>query len=1015
MLELCECRDESPRLDASERQRLATSYRRVIAERRQAQSQQQERCLAAVASKTDGAPLAQLSETIALIRRLVKVLRVRLLPLEPVASTQVFYWSLQAECLADLATFDPPRMDKSTRKALCAFEHAWRLAAKHLQRAARERLELALNYSTFVDAHVHDTPRALAIVNCAVRDIPSGEPNEAIREPLRRLRERSEKWGSQLSFERAAHGWLRRTTVSDFVYQQDEDRVRRQLIAGDDVDEWRSRYNSPIVIAAEIGNVSILRLLLAFGADINLRNHYYNALQSAVLRHHVDAALFLVECGADCDAVDYYGWTAMHHAIKLGQTRVVRAMLEHGANPDLVTADSSKTSCQQLAMNPASAALPQLIEKCVDQAAAADRFWAQNARHQLQHLARSDIDKKICRELDSSKHAPDQLFAELLTCKSYEVLEALKVFLMDVNKDMIRNLLAEYSDHNVALRSRNLVALTHITRRLIAKGETSAVCQLLVSALDAGVGPVDVKLKTLVRCALEAGDVPALEACLAYTPEEDRYSVLQSLRFENGMHAVHVTAERGHWNMMQYLFASARASPSAMDDLKRTPLEVLQASDVIKKGPAIGVLDRAVRREQFGIHIGKLLMNSDISMDELLSEVENVTTVYDAQVLFRLAFAVPSRTNEEMHWLVMRTCEHIISHKLVLEDQEFQFCRAALESFKAQAIITTGEEVLLSHRMLKVNMESAQWVVDIQQSLRVMEWRTERLDQDLSNLSHQVDRLCQALVEKLEHDAKRAKVARYASALTVALAFAGGPVIKALFDGAIDAISPVETLLKTLELSEAEVINAATKTTTQTILPLAVQHVLGKAAIPITDFTKLIQDVVKLKDHGSDHTQSQAASTHHCPVSTPAPNDSQPKSNSMRLRDVVHQVMRLRQQAPTHFPFEDEDYISNLLERYPYHYAVRMSHGDVDHFDHIAEPCLKQCEDVNAAATVRVYGATGSLRELELSPVEYASYLGYISLVDHLLARSDVKPIELPSRLQQRARSASVRAGARGA
>ncbi|KAJ0401776.1 hypothetical protein P43SY_006030 [Pythium insidiosum] len=991
LLELCERRDESPRLDASERQRLATSYRRAIAERRQAQRQQQERCLAAVASKTDGASLAQLSETIALIRRLVKVLRVRLLPLEPVPSTQVFYWSLQAECLADLATFDPPRMDKSTRKALCAFEHAWRLAAKHLQRAARERLKLAVNYSTFVDAHVHDTPRALAIVNCAVRDIPSGEPNEAIREPLRRLRERSEKWGSQLSFERAAHGWLRRTTVSDFVYQQDEDRVRRQLIAGDDVDEWRSRYNSPIVIAAEIGNVSILRLLLAFGADINLRNHYYTALQSAVLRHHVDAALFLVECGADCDAVDYYGWTAMHHAIKLGQTCVVRAMLEHGANPDLVTADSSKTSCQQLAMNPASAALPQLIEKCVDQAAAADRFWAQNARYQLQHLARSDIDKKICRELDSSKHAPDQLFAELLTFKSYEVLEALKVFLVDVNKDMIRNLLAEYSDHNVALRSRNLVALTQITRRLIAKGETSAVCQLLVSALDAGVGPVDVKLKTLVRCALEAGDVPALEACLAYTPEEDRYSVLQSLRFENGMHAVHVTAERGHWNMMQYLFASARASPSATDDLKRTPLEVLQASDVIKKGPAIGVLDRAVRREQFGIRIGKLLINSDISMDELLCEMENVTTVYDAQVLFRLAFAVPSRTCEEMHRFVMRTCEHIISHKLVLEDQEFQFCRAALESFKAQAIITTGEEVLLSHRMLKVNMESAQWVVDIQQSLRVMEWRTERLDQDLSNLSH------------------RPSWKNWSTTPSARKS-------PALFDGAIDAISPVETLLKTLELSEAEVINAATKTTTQTILPLAVQHVLGKAAIPITDFTKLIQDVVKLKDHGSDHTHSQAAPTLDGSVSTPAPSDSQPKSNSMRLRDVVHQVvMRLRQQAPTHFPFEDEDYISNLLERYPYHYAVRMSHGDVDHFDHIAEPCLKQCEDVNATATVRVYGATGSLRELELSPVEYASYLGYISLVDHLLARSDVKPIELPSRLQQRARSASVRAGARGA
>src|SRR5207248_569371 len=51
-------------------------------------------------------------------------------------------------------------------------------------------------------------------------------------------------------------------------------------------------------------------------------------------RRHVEMVKLLLENGADVDAKDYYGWTALHIAAESGDEALVRLLLDKGADPN---------------------------------------------------------------------------------------------------------------------------------------------------------------------------------------------------------------------------------------------------------------------------------------------------------------------------------------------------------------------------------------------------------------------------------------------------------------------------------------------------------------------------------------------------------------------------------------------------------------------------------------------------------------------------------------------------------
>jgi ankyrin repeat protein len=138
--------------------------------------------------------------------------------------------------------------------------------------------------------------------------------------------------------------------------------VARALIeAGADVNAHANSGFTPLMFAAQQGDMEATRVLLAAGARVNdattegARWVGDTALLVASLNGHEELAIYLLDQGADPNAADDNGFTALHFAIFHGLTKMsgvrmrqytgiflarpnmvelVKALLAHGANPN---------------------------------------------------------------------------------------------------------------------------------------------------------------------------------------------------------------------------------------------------------------------------------------------------------------------------------------------------------------------------------------------------------------------------------------------------------------------------------------------------------------------------------------------------------------------------------------------------------------------------------------------------------------------------------------------------------
>src|SRR6185436_5282912 len=114
-----------------------------------------------------------------------------------------------------------------------------------------------------------------------------------------------------------------------------------------------------IMTAARTGTVDALKALIARGANVNAREKWFGetAVMWAASENHGDAIRVLAEAGADLDArstlleapvlefprsggpnspLPRGGWTALMFAARQGATEAARALVELGANPNVV-------------------------------------------------------------------------------------------------------------------------------------------------------------------------------------------------------------------------------------------------------------------------------------------------------------------------------------------------------------------------------------------------------------------------------------------------------------------------------------------------------------------------------------------------------------------------------------------------------------------------------------------------------------------------------------------------------
>lgn len=103
------------------------------------------------------------------------------------------------------------------------------------------------------------------------------------------------------------------------------------------------QWQTPLIAAAERGDLDALRAALAAGAPVDLMEAGWTALRRAVQAGQSEAALLLLEAGASPRQQTPGGYTPLYWAAQRGLLPVVQALLAAGAQVDAQELEDGKT------------------------------------------------------------------------------------------------------------------------------------------------------------------------------------------------------------------------------------------------------------------------------------------------------------------------------------------------------------------------------------------------------------------------------------------------------------------------------------------------------------------------------------------------------------------------------------------------------------------------------------------------------------------------------------------------
>lgn len=130
-------------------------------------------------------------------------------------------------------------------------------------------------------------------------------------------------------------------TFSAAIERGDRDAAKRWLNSGLSPDFEGRNIGSGLMIGAWEGNLPMMEIFFKAGADVNYINvHGEQALLHAAWKGKLEAVRWLLEHGAKIDR-EGKAWSALHYAAFAGHRDVATYLLERGANPNALSTNGS--------------------------------------------------------------------------------------------------------------------------------------------------------------------------------------------------------------------------------------------------------------------------------------------------------------------------------------------------------------------------------------------------------------------------------------------------------------------------------------------------------------------------------------------------------------------------------------------------------------------------------------------------------------------------------------------------
>ncbi|KAI2653199.1 Ankyrin-1 [Labeo rohita] len=323
--------------------------------------------------------------------------------------------------------------------------------------------------------------------------------------------------------------------------------VKALLQKGAHVDATSKDGLTALHIAVENCKPQVVQMLLGFGAHVQLRGGRAQETPlhiAARVKEGERAAEMLLKSGADVNAEQENGETAMHVAARHGALQMIQALIQDGG--DVTWKSKVGESPLHVAVHHCHAHVLEEILTCLT-----------NER------SRQEVERCV-REGNQNGETPLHLAAELRRDAVHHP---------DEDTRIIKILMEHHADVTAVTRQSGETPLHYCTR----VGNTATLQEMLSNngrsplLLAAEQGHTEVEGKAAIHLAAEQGHQDIVDVLLAH-------KAFVNVKTKQGLTPLHLSAQSGSAQLVRLLVETHQASVDALSLKKQTPLHLAAIS-----------------------------------------------------------------------------------------------------------------------------------------------------------------------------------------------------------------------------------------------------------------------------------------------------------------------------------------------------------------------------------------------------------------------------------------------------